>query len=413
MKTTIFYAIALLAAMQLQAQAWTTGTAMPEPVRAGNTASYSKNGDGYLFVVSGRNADGNITMAHQRYQLSTNSWTILADHPTGIMGASTVIVKDTLYSIGGVVTTPGVSTRKVHKYNINENTWSLGANYPINTADTDAVAYQDSLIYVAAGYSNKVRMFNTITNEWRNATQMTPASQSISWGALSVKNDTLVYMCGADGFQSANYYNTVRIGVIDQNDRGVITWSEATPFPGATRTFFDACTWDNGIIMTGGSTDNTFGTFSDECYLYNAGTDTWTQLPAKPTPWLTGNSGSILVNGEWKLLCSAGFAADYLSQTEILSQSQLSLPEHPNCGLANFRVISGPLVAIEFCNAEPDSITCNIRDVNGRAIKPETTFLSQSGIQRIALDTEGLPQGIYLCTIKQKNQVITKKIVIR
>lgn len=395
-------------------QTWTTVAPIPEAIRAGNTASYKSNDNGFLFVVSGRNQDGIITTSNQKYQLSTNTWATLAPHPTGVIGASTAILRDTLYTIGGLVTTPGSATRKVHKYSINQNTWSLAANFPVNIVDTDAVAYQDSLIYVAAGYSNKVRIYNSNTNKWRNATSMTPSTQSISWGALTVKNDTLVYMCGADNFLSTNYYNTVRIGVIDQANRANITWSEATPFPGQTRTFFDAHPWENGIIMTGGSTDNTFETSSNECYHYNVGTDTWTILPSKPTAWLTGNSGSLLIDNQWKLICASGYdSTNYVFSTEIFSSTILSDDDFGffnNCDWKNFNFKQNE---IKFCTEDDVELEITLYNIQGSIIKSIARKKYFKGENSIVNNESIFPNGVYLCKISNGFVNQTKKIIIK
>ena len=399
----------------LHAQSWTVGSDIPTPIRAGNTAAYTKNGEGFLFVISGRDNNEIITTKHQRYQISTNTWTEMAPHPTGILGASTAILKDSIYVIGGLLTTPGNATRLVHKYSINENTWSLATNYPINTVDTDAVAYQDSLIYVAAGYSNRVRIYNARTNQWRVATSMTPTNQSISWGALTVKNDTLVYMCGTDNFLSPNYYNTVRIGVINQNDRSQITWTEGAPFPGATRTFFDAHPWKDGIIMTGGSTDNTFETHSDETYHYNVGLNIWKQLPSKPTPWLTGNSGSILIDEEWKLICAGGYAGNYLSQTELFSEQEIlgiSDFNNQNCSLKHFKFISNDSNELRFCSQSNSVVNIAIHDIHGRLVEKFNAIYPVSGFQNVNLGGSKLSPGIYFCTLSQENDTVTKKIIV-
>ena len=77
--------------------------------------------------------------------------------------------------------------------------------------------------------------------------------------------------------------------------------------------------------MTGGSTDNTLNTSSTECYRYSPGHNQWTQLPGKPTAWLTGQSGSVqLPANTWQLICASGYANGYLSQTELLTDNMLS-----------------------------------------------------------------------------------------
>lgn len=308
------------------AQIWTTGLSMPEVVRAGNTATHSVGTNNYMYVVGGRNSSGSITTKNYRYHLNSNTWEDLAPHPAGVLSCGTAILKDTLYTIGGVSDSPTHSTRRMYKYNIPQNTWSLGALFPVGgIIDCESVAYQDSLIYIVGGFgSNKVRVYNARKKTWRNATSILPIGQTISWGSLAVKGNKLVYMCGADSFLSPNYSNTVRIGTIDQNDRSIITWTTTSPFPGLTRSFFDTYEWQDGLIMTGGSTDNTFNAPSDECYHYNVDTNLWTQLPPKPTAWLTGNSGSFKLANEWQLVCTAGYNNAYIDPTEIFSSGLLS-----------------------------------------------------------------------------------------
>lgn len=379
-----------------KAQTWSAAADIPEAIRAGNVASYSKNGDGYLFIASGRNQDGIITTRHQKYELSSDTWTDLAPTPTPILGASAAIVKDTLYVIGGLVTTPGSAIRKVRKYSINENTWSDARDFPVNIVDSDAVAYQDSLIYVAAGYSNRVRVFNTITNTWRLATSF-PTTQTLSWGALTLVGDKLIYMCGATGFQSSNYFNTVRVGTIDQTNRANITWTLGTPFPGNTRTFFDAHPWGNGIIMTGGSTDNTFETHSDECYYYDVNTDTWTQLPSKPTAWLTGNSGSVQIGDTWKLICASGYQTpDYLYGTEIYTDANILGIETPELQSNWVSLKSNPVKEKLELQFDGKITEIFLYDILGKKI-------ALSKVSEQSFDVSELPQGIYMLEIIFEN----------
>src|SRR6218665_38178 len=393
--------LTIITSATLYAQSWSSVTPMPEGVRAGNTAAYSKNGDGYLFVVSGRNEAGTIIPKNQRYQSSTNTWTDLAPHPTGIISGCTAILKDSLYVITGVPPTPpgNIASRKVYKYSINENTWTAAANFPANTTDPDAVSYQDSLIYVVGGFgSGRTRVYNSKKNQWRNATPLLPTG-TISFGALTVRNDTLVYICGSQNFLSPTYYNTVRIGIIDQNDRSIINWSEARPFPGATRSFFDAWPWRNGIIITGGSTDNTFQTASGECYFYNVGTDSWTQLPSKPTAWNTGNSGSVLIGNEWKLLCSGGYSGQgYLDETEIFSEGLLDTKFSEKCSPENFKIIGDANPIIHFCLTEDSVIEMTIYDINGRAIRKIKPKNYHSGQHSSPLQIDNLSKGLYYLT---------------
>lgn len=413
MKKPLFMLAIAFSAFHANAQ-WSTGSDIPEAIRAGQTAAYSKNDDGYLFIVSGRNQDEVITPTTQRYQLSTNSWTDMAPHPTPLLGGATAIVKDTLYTIGGLLTTPGNAINTVRKYDITTDSWSLAADFPIPIVDARAVAYQDSLIYVVGGYQHKTYLYNTQYDHWREATPILPPGSSLSWGGFAVHGDKLVYMCGSDGFLSTNYWNTVRVGTIDPNDRSIITWEEKTPFPGETRTFFEAHTWRDGIIMTGGSTDNTFDTFSDETYFYNPHTDVWVELPPKPTAWLTGNSGSVFMGNTSKLICASGFQAGYLYETEIFTQEgSLSIDGPANlCRIKNFTVLMGEEPKLHFCISENGPVKIMVSDGQGRTVAQLKDVAKTKGEQLVSLANLNLSSGVYFCTLSQNGISETKKMLI-
>jgi hypothetical protein len=197
-------------------------------------------------------------------------------------------------------------------------------------------------------------------------------------------------MCGATGFQSTNYFNTVRVGVIDQTNRANITWTEGTPFPGETRTFFDANPWGNGIIMTGGSTDNTFETNSNECYNYDVATDTWAQLPSKPTSWLTGNSGSVQIGDTWKLICASGYGSPgYLYQTEIYTDDDvLGIDKNFETKNQLLKVEPNPTKEILNIHIQKKIKAISIYDAIGK--KLNTSMVSENSV-----DVSNLVNGIY------------------
>lgn len=415
MKKSTFYLFLLISQFGM-AQSWTTGEDIPQGFRASNVAAYNNplTDDSYLFLISGRDSEGNITPRNQRYDITNNVWEDMANAPTGILGASTAIVKDSIYVIGGLLTTPGNAIKKVRMYSINQNTWTDKADFPVNIVDSDAVSYQDSLIYVTAGYNSRVRVFNTITNQWRNATPMTSPLQSIAWGGFTIHGNKLIYMCGTNDFFSPTYFNTVRVGTIDQNDRANITWTTATPFPGQTRTFFDAHTWGNGIIMTGGSTDNSFDTNSDECYFYNVDSDTWTQLPSKPTAWVTGNSASLFIDNQWKLICASGYNnSGYLISTEIFSSGVLSFEdfENPNsCSWENFKFIND---RINFCIEKEFELGLKLYDSRGLLVYYYAPKKYLEGENSIPISDTLLQEGVYFCKITSENMSETKKIIVK
>lgn len=392
---------------------WSSGATILKPVRAGNTASYSKNNNGWMIIVSGRDQNDAITKTVQRYNVNSNSWDTLDPHPTGLLGAATAILKDSVYIIGGVVNPPGAGQNIVYKLSIDQNAWSTVTNFPSGIVDAKAVSYQDSLIYTAGGFGapvpGGVYVYNSNTNSWRTATPL-PVDTRRNFGGFAIAGDTLVYMCGTIAFGSGSYYDSVYVGVISQSDRSVISWTRGANFPGQTRTFFDACSWgSNGIIMTGGSTDNTFNSPSNECYSFSPGRNQWTQLPNKPTAWLTGQSGSVMLgNNVWKLICASGYNSGYLSQTEILTDTLFTVGiNNNNSDLPDKFVLSqnypnpfNPATNLEFGISDRGFVTLKVYDLLGKEVATLVNERLNAGTYKYNFDGSRLTSGIYFYTLK-------------
>lgn len=395
---------------------WTNGADMPEGIRAGNIESHITDGEGFIYLFGGRNDHDIISDKSYRYNLSDNSWEEMANVPTPILGSSSAKIGKDIYIIGGMVTTPGTVTKKVYKYSTATDSWSQVSDTILPYTDGDAVAYQDSLIYTVGSYnSEKTFVYNTNTDTWREGTAVPSPGFALSYGALSVYGNKLIYVGGSNGTFSSTYWNNVWIGEIDQNDRSVIAWTQAAPFPGETRTFFELRPWANGLILIGGTTDNTFDTFTNENYLYNPQTDTWTELTPKPTAWNTGNAASIFIDNSWKLFCTGGFASDYLFSTEIYSQKNLSVSDSDDadlCHLGNFLAIGGKDPMVRFCTNESGMVSLKILDTQGRLLKYKNKVAEGKGEYVISLNEMSLPEGVYFCNLTQNGASQTKKIYI-
>jgi len=407
---------------------WTSGSNIIKPVRAGNTASYSNGNNGWLFIVSGRDQNDAITKTVQRYNAGANTWDTLNPHPTGLIGSATAVLKDSLYIIGGVISPPGSGQTTVYKFSINENTWTTAANFPVPIVDAKAVSYQDSLIYTAGGFgganTGNIYLYNSNSNSWRTATPF-PSAGRRNFGGFAVTGDTLVYMCGTTAFGTTVYFDSVYVGVISQSNRAVINWTRGANVPGKTRTFFDANSWGNkGIIMTGGSTDNTFNTPERECYSFSPGRNEWTQLPDKPTEWLTGQSGSVkLANNIWKLICASGYDSAYLSNTEILTDTLITvgvnninsqLPEkfilsqnYPNPfnpeTIINYKIPTG---------SHRSDVKLIVYNNLGHEVKTLLNEKQKAGSYSVKFDGTNFSSGIYYYSIFLEGVTETKKMLL-
>lgn len=423
--SVLFFLIAVSADFSFYSNVplWSGASNIIKPVRAGNTASYSVNNNGWLIIVSGRDQNEVITKTVQRYNVNTNSWDTLNPHPTGLLGGATAILKDSLYVIGGIVNPPGAGQSIVYKYSINQNTWSQVADFPTTIVDAKAVSYQDSLIYTGGGFNGQgggiVYLYNSNSNSWRQATSF-PSIGRKSFGGFAITGDTIIYMCGTAAFGSTKFDDSVYVGVISQTDRSVITWTRGANFPGQTRTFFDACNWGgNGIIMTGGSTDNTFNTSSNECYSFSPGRNQWTQLPNKPTSWLTGQSGSVkLPNNIWKLICASGFNSVYLPVNEILTDTLFTSGINNNTEIVqhftlhqNYPNPFNPNTIISYQLSMFNYVTLKVYDVLGNEVATLVDEKKSQGIHEIEFDGKDLPGGVYFYKLKAGQFEQTKKML--
>ena len=422
MKTKLLSALLLIFifSKNSHSQTWSSGRDMLNPVRGGNIASYMDKTNGYLFVISGRNVD-RVIKTTQRYNLTTNSWDTLAPHPTGLLGAATATLKDQLYIIGGVINPPGFGQDTVYKFNIHQNKWGKAAPFPYDIVDAKAVAYEDSLIYVAGGVggpdSANVLVYNAITNSWRKATTI-PSETGLNFGGFSRAGNKLIYICGTDGFGSSNYFNTVYVGTIDPVNKSIISWKKGTNFPGKTRSFFDAHPWmNNTIIMTGGSTNNTFDTWSDECYAFDPDKNLWTKLPVKPTAWLTGQSGSVNLQGnEWTLICSGGFDLSFISKTELFKQtgSPSAIKDVEDNSIFLLQNSPNPFYDQTIINYSipylDQPVLITIFDAMGRVVETLVNEKQPAGNHRLVYHS-GLAAGIYYCSINQGDHRRVVKLI--
>lgn len=412
MKRSLFFVMNFIFLNTISAQ-WTNGTNLPEGIRAGNTESFSQSGTDFIYLIGGRNDQEIISNKTYRYNLSTNIWETKSNVPTPILGASSARIGNNIYIIGGMVTTPGTVTKKVYKYDINLDIWDTVADTPIAYTDGDAVAYQDSLIYTVGSYSHERSfVYNVNTNKWREGTALPSPGTRLSYGALSVYGNKLVYVGGSNGTFAPLFWNNVWIGEIDQNNRSVINWSQGTPFPGETRTFFELKPWNNGLILIGGTTDNTFDTVSNENYFYDLQLNTWSALTPKPTAWNTGNATSIFTNNIWKLFCTGGFNTVYLKNTEIYTQENLSTSDANSCTIKNMKIIDGKQHKLSFCTKENGRIGLKILDIQGRIIKEKSQIANRAGNHEIPLSDLQLLNGVYFVMLDQNGVGISKKMRI-
>jgi hypothetical protein len=316
----------------------TTGANMPTYSYHAGNFDFVRNDTGWVFCVGGDlTGSGTITQKNDRYNVRTNAWTTMAPYPTapGIWYSDGASLSNFGYICGGL--TGGSlanTTAQLTRYDINTNTWTVMAPMPGTRAMGQIEGYQDSLLYYVAGFSSDgsgtalstVYLYNRNSNTWRTATSMPTARIG---GAMAITGDTIVWVGGiSPSFVAGTIQPTPYRGVISQADRSVITWTAGANYPNTAGYRQQAQSWScRGIVVSGGANTPTYTGATNQCYVYSPGANTWTVQPNLITTRTAHMSGSVtLGNNVWKFVNVCGFNGANVLTTDILTDTLVCTP---------------------------------------------------------------------------------------
>lgn len=392
---------------------WYPISNIPYPTYYGGGVCYQRNDTGWIYVIGG-NGTGTGTNRALRYNANTNVWQSLQDLPAPLRGIGTAVIKDSIYSFGGI-SPSGTYTNALYLYSITDNSWSSRKNLPVLMGYSKGVGFEDSLIYTAGGSNgtiayNNVFLYNANSDTWRAAT---PLPSPRVGGAFSRSGDTLVYIGGAE--PSGAIYNTTFKGVISRTDRSIIQWTTGTAFPAGPMFRMDAQPWGcKGIIITGGSSQVLFTSVSNACYSYSPGLNSWAQQPNKPTSWTCGQSGTFYrQDGTWELVCASGWGGQsILYNTEVLYE----LLGCNLTGITNSSNIPGtyelkqnfpnpfnPETGITFMLPARSMVSLTVYDVSGKEVAELVNKQLNAGNFTIKWKAENYPSGVYFYRIRAES----------
>jgi type IX secretion system substrate protein/Kelch motif protein len=410
---------------------WTQGALVFPGAVTGEGITYMRNDTAWLFFMgSDTNWQGFVTAANRRYNVNTDTWTLMAPLPTPLMLYGMARLKDSIYTIGGhTANWFSNQTAMCRKYVIPTDAWSTIASLPVVNGGNKSFGYQDSLIYCIGGMAGgtstgvaSVYVYNIYSNIWRTATPL-PAPRIM--GACTVKGDTIIYVGGGTTYYVG--YNTVTfMGLISQTDRSVITWTTGANYPGISGWRYDARPWGcKGIIIAGGGGNVTFSS-SNECYVFSPGLNTWTQQTNVPFNCANAGIGSVgYSNGIWKLIIASGTQYPnspwIINNTQILTdtlcgpvgvtQNNSEIPENYSLS-QNYPNPFNPTTNISYNVPKGSYVKLIVYDWVGR----EVTFLvneySKAGTYDIEFDGSNLSSGVYFYRIETGGFNDTKKMIL-
>ena len=192
---------------------WTQMANMPTGRRWGSASAV----EGKCYVIGGLGASPSTGTTVEEYDPATDTWRERSPLPTPRSAHASAAVNGKVYVIGGGATGTWrhVGTAKVDIYDPATNLWSVGADIPTPRGGVVAGAI-DGYIYVVGGsnrnfaYSDLVDRYHPATNTWKSMAKL-PVKVDF---ATATVHDGKLYVIG---------------GLDENNDEFVSAFDEATP----------------------------------------------------------------------------------------------------------------------------------------------------------------------------------------
>jgi len=189
------------------------------------------------------------------YDLVSNTWTALASMNQGRAGLGVAVVGDSIFAIGGRTATGGPCTggplSSVERYDVDTNTWSIVASLPSARSDL-AAATVGGKIYVFGGcdasgaFLSDVDVYDPETDTWSTAPTDMPTARAGMY-AVGRKGGTIYVIGGWDGVAASGLTTNESYKVSTD------TWTTGLLAMPTPRAETGAVGTNGGIYIVGGS----------------------------------------------------------------------------------------------------------------------------------------------------------------
>ncbi len=280
------------------AGSWSNSTPLPEPLQEMNAATVK----GRIYVVGGINTSNEATKLVYRFDPATGKWERLRDFPDYRHHMPLVVLRDTLYAIGGY-TPPGfTAVRSVLAYDEGRDVW-VGRGLLPEPRGASAAAVADGKIVVVGGITtgnqqtDSIVIFDPAVDYWLHGPPIPTKRDHLIAGAVG----SVVFAIG--GRNGPNF------DVVEAFDVRTGRWTTRAKMP-STRGGLGGATL-NGLIYTyGGENPGAFANHER----YDPAADAWTVLPGLPT----ARHGLGVTTLDGKIYVIAGGPRAGFAQTDVV-----------------------------------------------------------------------------------------------
>lgn len=269
----------------------------------------------------------------QGNDIVNSSWETLRPEPLARWAASSFMINDLIYIVGGTFGNFSISN-DVEAYDTLTNTWSIKASYPLKVAAMcsfalNGVGYcvggENSVDYVPTLIEKSVYSYNPTTNAWTKKNDFIAPIAGVNTGTVA----------NGKGCVIGDYHTHIETqGKIYLYDDTNDSWSLETESP-AFLVGKIVASVDDKIYIMGGT--NALSEPTNKNYIYNMTTKTWTQGRDLPSARVYGsvftNSGNIyIVGGMDKLLYSTNLVERYnIATNEWKEETPMSYARNSLC----------------------------------------------------------------------------------
>ena len=261
--------------------AWQMKMPFPPPTAYGGSAT----SDGtYAYVAGGYSFDTGTTInVFQRYNPSTDTWTVLAPLPTAVLMASAVYYPTTnkVYVFGGEDATTGINYNLTQIYDVGSGTWSAGATMPdVRSFMASGYNSANGKIYLIAGYNTgsvfsaqtQVWQYDPVTNTFDTTRLNYPNANGTGGPGFGIINGHLYVAGGRDATNSV-------IGLVYDYNIAANTWTQRASLPAPNNVPGSGV--ENGLLaLFGGGNPFTFAPdTTGATVIYDPVADSWAAGP--------------------------------------------------------------------------------------------------------------------------------------
>ncbi|HEX7319542.1 MAG TPA: kelch repeat-containing protein [bacterium] len=384
---------------------WTTKTPMPQALAGSGCAVINDT----VYVIGGRDSDGNRYTTNYIYIPSNDSWSSRSNMTTARAHLGCAYVNGKIYAIGGWA--GSTATGACEEYDPVSDSWQTKAALP-TPRYTLAIATVAGKIYVFGGMNMSGQVFNTVeeydpvNNIWAAKANMPTARFG---PACAVVRDT-IYVYGGSAYVGGGL-TTVNEYYVPANN----TWGTKTNMPSARYCHAGFCYSDQVYALGGYDYYN----YLALCQVFNPISNSW----ATDTPMqYSRQSLPVAVVGSC-VYAIAGWNNGSVNYTEE-GLIQTGVEEHAdmNAGQVTVKAWPNPFsskLTIHYTlSTKHPNAALRIFDSAGRLVKSFSLSSAYSIVPSVVTwsgdDEAGnkLPSGTYFVELSDKYDKVTKKVML-